>query len=117
MAQRWWAKAGDQWKVAERVGFEPTLGRNAYNRFRIGAVVTASVPLREGREILKESPPARKGFVKNELALKTNDDAHPLIMMGAPRPVSRRSKSWQMPAIFRHSATPMGASALDPGRE
>ena len=33
--------------MAERVGFEPTWGGNAPNRFRVGAVVTASVPLQE----------------------------------------------------------------------
>jgi hypothetical protein len=34
--------------VAERVGFEPTWGGKAPNRFRVGAVMTASVPLLEG---------------------------------------------------------------------
>ncbi len=33
--------------LAERVGFEPTWGIYAPIRFRVGAVVTASVPLRE----------------------------------------------------------------------
>jgi hypothetical protein len=33
--------------LAERVGFEPTWGGKAPIRFRVGAVVTASVPLRE----------------------------------------------------------------------
>ena len=32
--------------MADRVGFEPTWGDKAPNRFRIGAVVTASVPVR-----------------------------------------------------------------------
>ena len=31
--------------MAERVGFEPTWGDKAPNRFRIGAVMTTSVPL------------------------------------------------------------------------
>ena len=31
--------------MAERVGFEPTWGGYSPNRFRVGAVVTASVPL------------------------------------------------------------------------
>jgi hypothetical protein len=35
--------------LAERVGFEPTWGDYAPIRFRVGAVMTASVPLREGR--------------------------------------------------------------------
>ena len=33
--------------LAERVGFEPTWGIYAPIRFRVGAVMTASVPLRE----------------------------------------------------------------------
>ena len=33
-------------KVAERVGFEPTCRNYPTIRFRVGAVVTASVPLR-----------------------------------------------------------------------
>ena len=35
--------------LAERVGFEPTWGDYAPIRFRVGAVMTASVPLHEGR--------------------------------------------------------------------
>jgi hypothetical protein len=41
----------DRGKLAERVGFEPTWGDYAPIRFRVGAVMTASVPLR-GRRIL-----------------------------------------------------------------
>ena len=37
------------WNLAERVGFEPTWELSPPIRFRVGAVVTASVPLRDGR--------------------------------------------------------------------
>ena len=36
-------------EMAERVGFEPTWGGYAPIRFRVGAVMTASVPLRGPR--------------------------------------------------------------------
>ncbi len=40
--------------LAERVGFEPTWGDYAPIRFRVGAVMTASVPLRGPRILYKQ---------------------------------------------------------------
>ena len=43
--------------LAERVGFEPTWGGYAPNRFRVGAVMTASVPLRRPELLNRRSLP------------------------------------------------------------
>jgi hypothetical protein len=40
-------------KMAERVGFEPTCRNYPTIRFRVGAVVTASVPLRPDAPVLR----------------------------------------------------------------
>ncbi len=47
--------------MAERVGFEPTWGGKAPNRFRVGAVVAASVPLRRARSVPSRHP-KKKGL-------------------------------------------------------
>ena len=44
--QGFFVLASEQEQVAERVGFEPTWGGYAPNRFRVGAVIATSVPLR-----------------------------------------------------------------------
>src|SRR5499427_5116808 len=55
--------------MAERVGFEPTCRFYPTIRFRVGAVMTASVPLRrsrggQGAAILAESPCGARWFVR-----------------------------------------------------
>src|SRR5262249_29904543 len=63
------AAAAVRERVAERVGFEPTCRFYPTIRFRVGAVMTASVPLRrsrggQGAAILAESPSGAGWFVR-----------------------------------------------------
>jgi peptidoglycan lytic transglycosylase F len=55
-------------KMAERVGFEPTCRNYPTIRFRVGAVVTASVPLRLGAPVLRggysSGKPVRRGWLR-----------------------------------------------------
>src|SRR5215470_17191215 len=56
-------------RMAERVGFEPTCRFYPTIRFRVGAVMTASVPLRrsrrdQGAAILAESPCGAGSFMR-----------------------------------------------------
>src|SRR5215472_9821138 len=81
-------------RLAERVGFEPTCRFYPTIRFRVGAVMTASVPLRGGRcfrggGILA----ARRTRVAQTIAERSRQKP---VRQGLPRSTRLLRRLWQM---------------------